>query len=342
LYRVQAGVEGSGFSRFHQSEDNSGRNGAAAEGIMNVPRMSIGLPVYNGEKYLRLALDSILQQDYTDFELIISDNASQDATEKICREYSAKDPRIRYYRNEKNIGASGNFNRVFELARGELFKWAAHDDVHLPGFFSRCIEVIDRAPATVVLVSPRAEVIDGLGNLLNMEVESLDARQASPHQRVGYVVRRVWWATALFGLIRTDVLRKTRLIQSYFWSDFVLLVEIASMGQIWELPETLFQRRYHDGISTNAHKKWRDLQLWFDPSGKGIKRFLPPAPRVGVEMVQAITRAPLPLSERSMCGLAFLMAWLPRECRRLCKTKTRFGIRSKLKRLLSKAFGRTL
>ena len=304
---------------------------------MSVPRVSIGMPVYNGENFLRSALDSILQQDYADFELIISDNASQDATEKICREYAAKDSRVRYYRNEKNIGASGNFNRLLELARGEFFKWAAHDDVHLPGFLARCMEVIDQMPATVALVAPRAEVIDEHGNVLNLTVENLDVRLPKAHQRVEYVIRTVRWATALFGLIRTNVLKNTRLLQPYYASDHVLLVEIALMGEIWELPETLFQRRYHDGMSTNAHKNWRKLQIWFNPSQKGVKRFVPPFLRVGLEMIQAITRAPLPIWERFLCILAFFKAWLPRQGRRLYDQRTRLGIRTTLKTLFTRA-----
>jgi glycosyltransferase involved in cell wall biosynthesis len=304
---------------------------------MSDPKVSIGLPVYNGENFLRSALDSILQQDYTDFELIISDNASQDTTEKICREYAARDRRIRYYRNEKNIGASGNFNRLVELARGEFFKWAAHDDVHLPGFLSRCMEVIDRAPATVALVAPRAEVIDGQGNVLNMTVESLDVRSPRPHQRVEYVVRTVRWATALFGLIRTNVLRQTCLVQPYFATDYVLLVEIGLIGEIWEVPETLFQRRYHDTMSTNAHKNWRKLQNWFNPSQRGFKRFAPPTLRLGLEIVQAIARARLSLWERCLCGLAFFKAWLPRQGRRLYDQRTRLGIRTALKALFTRA-----
>jgi glycosyltransferase involved in cell wall biosynthesis len=303
---------------------------------VNVPRVSIGLPVYNGENYLRPALDSILQQDYTDFELIISDNASQDTTEQICREYAAKDPRIRYYRNEKNIGASGNFNRLVELARGEFFKWATHDDVHLPGFVRRCVEVIEHSPATVALVTPRAEVIDEHGSILNMDVESLDARHLQPHQRVEYVIRNVRWATALFGLIRTNVLKKTRLVQPYYASDNVLLVEIALLGQILELPEALFQRRYHASISTNAHKSWRDLQVWFNPSQKGIKRFAPPAIRLALEVIQRIMLAPLPLWERFLCGFAFVKAWIPKEGRRLYARRTQFGIRTRLKTLLTR------
>jgi glycosyltransferase involved in cell wall biosynthesis len=299
--------------------------------------VSIGLPVYNGENFLRSALDSILQQDYADFELIISDNASQDATEKICREYAAKDSRIRYHRNEKNIGASGNFNRLVELARGEFFKWAAHDDVHLPGFLARCMEVIDQMPATVALVAPRAEVIDEHGNALNMTVENLNSRQPKAHQRVEHVIRTVRWATALFGLIRTNVLKRTRLLQPYYASDHVLLVEIALLGEIWELPETLFQRRYHEGMSTNAHKNWRKLQIWFNPSQKGAKRFAPPFLRVGLEMIQAITLAPLPIWERFLCILAFFKAWLPRQGRRLYDQRTRLGIRTTLKTLFTRA-----
>ena len=98
------------------------------------PRVSIGLPVYNGENFLEFALDSILGQTFQDFELIISDNASTDATESICRRYAAKDSRIRYYRNPNNQGAAQNYNRVFALARGEYFKWAAHDDVCKPNY----------------------------------------------------------------------------------------------------------------------------------------------------------------------------------------------------------------
>src|SRR5690349_812781 len=92
------------------------------------PQVSIGLPVYNGEKYLLNAIGSLLKQDFEDFELVISDNASTDKTEAMCHEFAAKDKRIRYHRNETNIGATGNYNRVFRLSNGEFFRWASHDD----------------------------------------------------------------------------------------------------------------------------------------------------------------------------------------------------------------------
>jgi glycosyltransferase involved in cell wall biosynthesis len=117
------------------------------------PRVSIGLPVYNGERFLKDALDSILSQTYRDFELIISDNASSDHTEEICRRYAARDERVRYYRYDNNVGAARNFNRVFQLSRGEYFKWAAHDDICSPGFLQRCVKILDSDTAVVVCFS---------------------------------------------------------------------------------------------------------------------------------------------------------------------------------------------
>src|ERR1700736_6211403 len=127
---------------------------------MKKTKLSVGLPVYNGENFLNVAVDSVLGQDFEDFELIISDNASQDGTAALCKEYAARDKRVRYYRSDVNNGGAWNYNRVFELAEGQYFKWQAHDDVCLPGFFRRCVEVFDHAPPTVVVVSPRTQVID--------------------------------------------------------------------------------------------------------------------------------------------------------------------------------------
>jgi glycosyltransferase involved in cell wall biosynthesis len=93
-----------------------------------MPKVSIGVPVFNGENYLAQALESILAQDFADFEVIISDNCSTDKTPEICTSFAKRDSRVKYFRNDSNIGASPNYNRTFELSRGEYFKWCAHDD----------------------------------------------------------------------------------------------------------------------------------------------------------------------------------------------------------------------
>jgi len=130
-----------------------------------MPAISLGLPVYNGESYLAQAIEAVQQQTNGHFELIITDNASTDGTEAICRVYERRDRRIRYYRNESNLGAAGNFNCDFALAGGPFFKWVAYDDLMASAFLERCVDVLHRDPS-VVLCYPRASIIDENGEFL--------------------------------------------------------------------------------------------------------------------------------------------------------------------------------
>ncbi|MBS0016773.1 MAG: glycosyltransferase family 2 protein, partial [Arthrospira sp. SH-MAG29] len=134
------------------------------------PRVSIGLPVYNGENFIQETLDCLLSQTFDDFELIICDNASTDRTEEICRDYAARDKRIRYYRHPENLGAAKNYNRTFELSTAEYFKWAAHDDLYAPEFLERCVEALDTHPSTV-LCYPQEYWIDEQGNPLKSHAD---------------------------------------------------------------------------------------------------------------------------------------------------------------------------
>ena len=130
------------------------------------PKVSLGLPVYNGETFLAETLDSLLAQTFDDFELVISDNASTDDSQQICERYAALDPRVRYVRQVENRGAAWNFGEVFRLARGEYFKWCAHDDVCLPEFLAECVKVLDETPS-VAWCMTGIEVIDRFGNPLD-------------------------------------------------------------------------------------------------------------------------------------------------------------------------------
>ena len=112
----------------------------------HAPRLSIGLPVYNGERLLPQAIECLLAQSFGDFEIVIGDNASTDRTQEICHDYVRRDPRIRYVRHEHNLGAVANFNRVFELSTAPLFKWAAHDDLHREAYLEACITPARPAP----------------------------------------------------------------------------------------------------------------------------------------------------------------------------------------------------
>jgi glycosyltransferase involved in cell wall biosynthesis len=214
--------------------------------------VSIGLPVCNGQNYLGDAIDSILAQDFTDFELIISDNASTDATQNIARRFAARDSRVRYYRNPKNLGLEGNFNQAFRLARGRYFKWAAHDDLVEPGFLGKCVDVLE-ADSGVVLCQSLVRIIGQNDEEIGI-YDSAVAGAASPHVadrfRTLVMVRHL--CTELFGLIRSDALRKTQLLNLYYGTDRALLLELAMLGRFAQVPEVLFSNREHEERCSRA------------------------------------------------------------------------------------------
>ena len=275
------------------------------------PTLSIGLPVYNGEKYLEGAIASILSQDYEDFELIVCDNASTDSTAAICESFARRDPRLRYSRNPENIGAAPNHNRVFELARGRFFKWAAHDDECMPGMLRRCVETLAGAPASVALVYPQLLLVDDNDAVIREEtlaydVVSLDTRAARPHERLAWVLSRIVLGTPMYGVMRSDLLRKTRLIGSFHTSDYVLLAELAMLGEFWEIPEKLIRRRLHTGRSTAANPTRKALEAWLDPSRGGKRDLLPIEDRLAWEYVKSARRMPLGPVDRALCIMAAL------------------------------------
>lgn len=121
---------------------------------LKIPVVSIGMPIYNGEKYVEKSLDDLLGQTFKDYEIIISDNGSTDRTEEICKRYESKDPRIRYYRQPQNNGSSANFYFVFNQARGEYFMWAAMDDRWDKDYITILVEALKLDESYVSAFSP--------------------------------------------------------------------------------------------------------------------------------------------------------------------------------------------
>jgi glycosyltransferase involved in cell wall biosynthesis len=270
--------------------------------------LSVGMPVRNGERYIRTAIDSLLRQAMDDFELIISDNASDDATADICEYYAARDSRVLYSRLRDNHGAAYNYNRTFSLARGRYFKWAAHDDECCQGFFSRCLDLLEAEGDSIVLAYPRVQLIDEDGNPLSVchsVFEKLDDR---PHRRFGYILRQLSLASPVFGVMRASAMRETRLIQSFIGSDFVFLAEMAMLGSIREVPEILFRQRIHAGMSTRANRG-NDLRIWYEPRTASLRGVLPPQAALGFHYWSAIWRLPLKFTEKLLCTWSVLPAW---------------------------------
>lgn len=277
----------------------------------NKPRVSIGMPVYNGEAFLKEAIDSILAQTFEDFELIISDNASTDGTQEICEAYAAADRRIRYYRNERNIGGARNFNRVFELATGEYFKWAAHDDICAPEFLKRCVDVLEQNPS-VVLCYAKIKHVDEHGIVLDENLdEIIQIDSAEPqvrfHNLINKSFTKVHRGQQLYGVVRASTLAITPLLGSYSGSDLVLLARLALLSQFHEIPEYLFFNRNHRQRASQALSSPYLLTTWFDPTKEGKLVF--PKWRIFFEYLHSVNHVPLSLHERIHCYI-HLGNWL--------------------------------
>lgn len=255
------------------------------------------MPVYNGENFVADAIASMLAQSLKDFELIISDNGSSDGTERICKGYAACDSRVRYYRSPVNRGAAWNFNRVFELSLAPYFKWAAHDDVCAPEYLERCVDVLDRNQAAV-LVYPKNRIIDEEGRLVGEYADGFDLRSPRASERLLQCLASTGRCNPMFGLVRAEALRKTQLVGSYVASDYILLAQLALIGEFYELPQYLFFNRDHPYRSGHALHSLREHAAWYDPTRRGMpKRWW----RLMIEYCRSIARAPLDARERMRC-----------------------------------------
>ena len=291
-----------------------------------MPNVSIGLPVWNGERYLSEAIQAILAQTYTDFELLIADNGSTDGSHAIAMDHAARDPRVRVHRHDRNLGAAANFNHVFNNTTGCYFRWAAYDDMIAPNYLARCVAALERDRSGAALAYTQTMRIDETGRTLGVYDRVLRKGGPSPASRLDAMIGPGDEAASLihmcfpvFGLVRRDVLKRTSLIANMPRSDKLLLVELALLGTFIEVPEPLFLRREHDAgsvISAETAKSRveveRRLAAWFDPR-KG--RWYPATNcRLGAGYLRAALRTPMAAGDRAEV-LRVLAGWWRRNGR---------------------------
>lgn len=277
------------------------------------PLVTIGLPVYNGATYLKATLDALLSQDYPRFRVVISDNCSTDATRRICLDFASLDDRVRYYRNARNLGAAGNFNRVVELAEGKYFAWANHDDLWGVNYVSRCVSALEERPEAV-LAYARSAKIDGTGTQVAPLLEDLGLEGGAPVERLRRyhdlfieIDEEGRWSTdaieglwiPVYGVIRAEELRATGMIGSYISSDTILLEELLMRGAFAEVEDRLFFKRDHEERSMRASVSYDKRIDWFTGQKAGVLIF--PRWRLLIERLRAVGRAPLNRSSRSAC-----------------------------------------
>jgi glycosyltransferase involved in cell wall biosynthesis len=269
--------------------------------------VSVGMPVYNGEAFLAAAIESILAQTLTDFELIISDNASTDGTGDICQRYAESDPRIRYFRQPENLGASPNYNFTFHQASGRYFRWAAHDDVLEPTLLEACVEALEANP-DVQLAFPRTLRIDSTGETIGKYPDYSRMRLMSPRPsaRFGDMICHMHNCVAFFGLSRRAVLAGTILHPPHEDADRHLLAQLALKGPLYEVPEYLFKRRDHPGAYSQS-VRLGERMAWWDSKQAGKVTF-PEWNSLRVYL-RLIRESDLPRSEKVACRLQ-LVRWL--------------------------------
>jgi glycosyltransferase involved in cell wall biosynthesis len=275
---------------------------------MSTPQVTIGLPVYNGEDFLEQALDGLLRQTFTDFELIISDNASTDRTAEICAAYAARDRRIRYIRQQTNVGAAPNHNLLVPLARGRYFKWAGHDDIYAPELLARCVQALQEHP-DVVLANVHDGLIDADGNVTALPGYGLDTSSPAAHRRFRSFLRANG-GNDFYGVMPTEVLRSIRPHDSYHNADRVFMAQLVLRGPFVQVPEVLYYRRDHPGRASRG-RTTRQVATTLDPRRSDRRRN--PLVRLYAEYVAgfvvAVWSAPLSLPERLLCTYE-VVAWL--------------------------------
>ena len=278
------------------------------------PRLTVGLPVFNGETYVSEAIEALLGQSYEDFELIISDNASIDGTADICRRYARQDSRIRYFRQPRNVGLSPNHNFVAYEARGELFKWAASDDLYARDLLERCVAALDEDPR-VVLAHAWTAMIDDSGAL----TAAMKYPLATSSRRAPERFRSLLFDSGGdddYGVIRLDVLRKTAMKESYHHADHTIVTELALHGAFHQVPDWLYFRRDHHDRAERACPTMRSRCVNMDP--RRASHWRHPDVRLYAEYVwahvKAIRRAPLSPADKREC-YRYLGQWLASRAR---------------------------
>jgi glycosyltransferase involved in cell wall biosynthesis len=269
------------------------------------PRVSVGMPVYNREKYVGTAIEAHLSQTNGDFELIITDNASTDHSEEICRSYAARDSRVKYYRNPQNLGAAGNYRRCFELSTGEYFRWTPSDDSVSPNLHERAIEVLDSDPSIMVAYG-RTKLIDANGNFVADFDERLHLMDDRPSERWKGVFRNLRLGNLHYGLTRAAKFRRTGLLRNYTGGDVPLIAEMSLYGKFYEIQDAFFFRRMHEEASS-AMKTTSDVMGFYDPKKKKQDFFPREWVHLGANWL-SVTRSPVEVGEK-LKMYSWLMRW---------------------------------
>jgi len=267
---------------------------------MSERKVIVGLPVYNGQKYLGAAIESHLSQSFGDFDLVISDNGSTDATPEICSNYASKDTRIKYLRSPENRGILWNHRRVFEAIESpnQYFRWAGADDIMEPGLLQAMVEVLNTRPGVEAVV-PATKNINDHGEIIGAMARTLDLQSSDVFERAHDVLVANYQHVIAYGLLRASTLRLMRTRPDYIGWDPIFLWELALRGQMVQSAGPVLLRRFHPG-SISRVKTVKEMRKWVEPNSKAGMNF--PHWTWAYERVRALIACPLSTRDRLRIG----------------------------------------
>ncbi|MEV2270949.1 glycosyltransferase family 2 protein [Nonomuraea africana] len=271
------------------------------------PEIGLGLCVYNGEPYLSESLASILGQRDADFELVIADNCSTDATEEICREAARNDPRVRYLRRERNVGVIATHNQIIGETRGEFFAWVTSDDQYSSDRLALLAAALREQPDAAMAFSG-AEEVDGEGKLIEVWRNTAPTDHPDPVRRLHSKLVHYDETLQFYGLMRRSVLERAMPLQPIVACDRVLIAQLALLGPLIAVNEPLLWHRNHAGSVSraNASRTFRRREA----PHENPRWFLPNVEE-GRCLLRVIRHTPMSRGER-MRAYAAMRPWLRR------------------------------
>ena len=267
-------------------------------------KVIVGLPVYNGQKYLAAAIESHLSQSFGDFDLVISDNGSTDATADICADFARRDRRVKYLRSAENRGILWNHRRVFEAVErpDQYFRWAGADDIMEPGLLQALVTVLDTR-SDVEAVVPNTRNIDENGDIVRTAARTLDLQSAHVFERARAVLLANYQHVIAYGLFRALTLQSLRTGPNYIGWDSIFIWELALRGLMVQTTGPALQRRFHAG-SISRVKTVKEMRKWVEPNSKAGMNL----PHWTWEYERARALMACPLAARDRFKIAKLLA----------------------------------
>lgn len=277
-------------------------------GLFEMSLVSIGIPVFNGENFIEDAIRSVLAQTLSDLELVISDNSSTDRTESICRDMAGSDPQIRYFRNERNLGAAPNYNRAWQESRGRYFKWLAHDDRIAPQYVEATVRELEARPE-VMLCNTVVDYIDASGQVLaTYDSELVKGDRERPSDRFAAMVLRSHSCVDFFGMTRRAAMVGSLLHGRFHGADRAFLAQMALRGRLAQLPQHLVEMREHSNRYTRQQQSLQARRSWHDSSQRGSFNF--PTLTLYREYLKMLAHEPLSTEELWRCRWILSKWWL--------------------------------